>query len=237
MSNFSHHEACPSCGSKDNLGVWEDGHKWCFGCKYYEHGHVDIKKIHNKRPQMTTNPRGFPEDAAYYIPKEPMEWLLSCGIDYSMQRQYGIQWSPQQQLVCWKLDDNCWQGRTFNPESKIKYISQGKIHEKTFIVSNNRKDTVVLVEDYLSAIRVSTYLPCMPLFGCTIKLELLQDLLKRFKTVLIWLDADKLDNARKISLNANLIGLQSHVLYTKKDPKNYTNLEIQNYLEVFNDTV
>jgi twinkle protein len=35
-SNFIAHEPCPSCGSKDNLGRFDDGHGFCFGCNYYE---------------------------------------------------------------------------------------------------------------------------------------------------------------------------------------------------------
>ena len=35
-SRFLHHTNCPACGSKDNLGVYDDGHKWCFGCGYSE---------------------------------------------------------------------------------------------------------------------------------------------------------------------------------------------------------
>ena len=31
-------EPCPSCGSRDNLGRFDDGHGYCFGCSYYEHG-------------------------------------------------------------------------------------------------------------------------------------------------------------------------------------------------------
>lgn len=32
------HEPCPECGSEDNLARYSDGHGYCFGCKYYEHG-------------------------------------------------------------------------------------------------------------------------------------------------------------------------------------------------------
>lgn len=32
------HEPCPSCGSSDNLARYDDGHGYCFGCRYYEHG-------------------------------------------------------------------------------------------------------------------------------------------------------------------------------------------------------
>lgn len=30
------HFPCPSCGSRDNLGRYDDGHAYCFGCGYYE---------------------------------------------------------------------------------------------------------------------------------------------------------------------------------------------------------
>ena len=33
-SQFLHHEPCPNCGSKDNLGRYSDGHGYCFGCNY-----------------------------------------------------------------------------------------------------------------------------------------------------------------------------------------------------------
>jgi twinkle protein len=31
------YEPCTDCGSKDNLGRYDDGHGYCFGCGYYEH--------------------------------------------------------------------------------------------------------------------------------------------------------------------------------------------------------
>jgi twinkle protein len=35
-SEFLRHEPCPSCGSKDNLARYTDGHAYCFGCDHYE---------------------------------------------------------------------------------------------------------------------------------------------------------------------------------------------------------
>lgn len=32
------HEPCPSCGSRDNLARYDDGHGYCFGCGHYERG-------------------------------------------------------------------------------------------------------------------------------------------------------------------------------------------------------
>lgn len=36
-SEYLHKEPCPSCGSRDNLARYSDGHGYCFGCGYYEH--------------------------------------------------------------------------------------------------------------------------------------------------------------------------------------------------------
>ena len=35
-SDFVWHEPCPACGSRNNLGRYDDGHGYCFGCHYYE---------------------------------------------------------------------------------------------------------------------------------------------------------------------------------------------------------
>lgn len=40
-SEFLRHEPCPSCGSRDNLARYSDGHGFCFGCEHYEHGTDD----------------------------------------------------------------------------------------------------------------------------------------------------------------------------------------------------
>ncbi len=37
-SNFIQHQSCDSCGSKDNVAVYDDGHTWCFGCNTYGKG-------------------------------------------------------------------------------------------------------------------------------------------------------------------------------------------------------
>ena len=43
-SEFIGHEACPSCGSRDNLARYDDGHAWCFGCNYYENDNQVVDK-------------------------------------------------------------------------------------------------------------------------------------------------------------------------------------------------
>lgn len=238
MSTFSHHEPCPQCGSKDNLAVYSDGHKFCFGCKYYRPGKENIHQVFSQLPSSPPKNKDYPHDVTNNIPTIPLKWLLSCGITFGDTQQFGIEWSPFREMVVWKIYNPegttlGWQGRCFSALAKTKYYISGDIHRDICILGEQKSTTIVLVEDYISAIRVSSHLPCMPLFSCTINLEALQALSKQFSTIIVWLDADKLDNARKIGLNASLLGLQHHILYTPKDPKNYSNSEIKQYLEIF----
>ena len=237
MSKFLYHESCPNCGSKDNLGVWDDGHKYCFGCRYHENGTIDLRKVFHPDLADPKKPHEFPYDAQEGMPPQALKWLLSCGITFQLQRKHGIMWSPSRQMVCWRIKGEktkkqiAWQGRCFVPDAKTKYFIGGDVHDDYTIIPHSYTDeTVVLVEDYLSAIRVSEHYPCMPLFGCVCGLNVLQELLGRFSSIIVWLDSDKLDNARKIALNASMIGLPNQVLYTPKDPKEYTDSEIKDFL-------
>ncbi|PCI28252.1 DNA primase [Candidatus Wolfebacteria bacterium] len=40
-SDILHHTSCPDCGSRDNLGVYSDGHSYCFGCKSHKNAKAD----------------------------------------------------------------------------------------------------------------------------------------------------------------------------------------------------
>ena len=42
-ATFVRHAPCPSCGSRDNLGRYDDGHGWCFGCGYFEKGERNVR--------------------------------------------------------------------------------------------------------------------------------------------------------------------------------------------------
>jgi hypothetical protein len=244
MSKFLYHEPCPYCGSKDNLAVYDDGHKFCFGCKYQEQGTISIRKVFEPLTSMPKN-KDFPWDAqkdSFRI--DAFKWLLSCQINSAQRTEHNIQWSTSRQMLCWKIKsiqgkELGWQGRCFASDAKTKYFISGEIHADICLLnpfnfnSSLSTKTVVLVEDYISAIRVSSHYPCMPLFGCTCTLNTLTELLKHFNKLIVWLDSDKLDNARKIAQNASMMGFDSRVCYTSLDPKAYSNEEIKNYLEVF----
>lgn len=49
------HESCPSCGSRDNLARYSDGHGFCFtaGCGRYEHGNGEAPYTPQNRSRMS----------------------------------------------------------------------------------------------------------------------------------------------------------------------------------------
>lgn len=48
-STLVRHEPCPSCGSRDNLGRYSDGHGYCFGCGHYEPGDGEVSETRETR--------------------------------------------------------------------------------------------------------------------------------------------------------------------------------------------
>lgn len=54
------HEPCPSCGSRDNLARYSDGHGFCFGCQHYE-----------KAEGASTQPTKTKKASIMLIPGEP----------------------------------------------------------------------------------------------------------------------------------------------------------------------
>jgi hypothetical protein len=94
-------------------------------------------------------------------------------------------------------------------------------------VRSNRN--VVIVEDPISAIRVADagYF-CIGLLTTYFPDTLLPKL--KGWTVHMWLDEDALDKATKYIVKLGSHGIKSHLIHTSKDPKEYTQEEINDYI-------
>lgn len=82
MSKFLHHEACPECGSEDNLAVYDD-HEHCMGfdCDYdrqYSTG-KESKTITKETQKLT-----------YTLPEKTMPALSERGIDSTAVNKYRV---------------------------------------------------------------------------------------------------------------------------------------------------
>lgn len=228
MSAFLGHLPCPNCGSRDNLGEYDD-HFFCFGCKY----HKKKNDIHSIRKRLNNSNSPIKElemlENFSEIPRKAMKWLLSYGISQEEIDKYGIKWNPRNQLLILIDTAKYWQGRSFD-KSKPKYMSSG---EKPLTIYGTG-DTIVLVEDILSAIKIARLRDefcSTPLLGSTLSYQAEQQLSSQFKKIFIWLDRDKTLNALRIKRKFIQKGIDSRVIVTDNDPKEYSKGEIKEWLK------
>lgn len=232
--SFLHHEPCPSCNSRDNLGRYADGSAYCFGCHYYEppNGRTDPRDRGTSKSKDFANPPG---DCGYEFSSECLNWLEKYGITVQELYERQVCWSPQRQQLVFLFDNDIWQARNFSPASKTKYFTQGNINEHLPVYSCASGDcrdssTVVLVEDCISAIKIARQCDSMPLLGSNINHSKLYRLRHFYDTAVFWLDSDKYAEAQKLAQRGKLVGLSTRVIYTELDPKEYDDETISQLL-------
>jgi hypothetical protein len=227
VSKFLGHIPCPKCGSKDNLGEYDD-HFYCFGCSYSKKKQ-DIASIRARIANKDIISDNFTEmQVTYDIPQEPLRWLLGYGLCVADITDAKIAWNAEKQLLVLVNMPDYWQGRSFDPNSRQKYLSSGKKP----IIYYGIDETCVLVEDIVSAIRVSKAGVCgIPLLGSSIPQEWVRELSGRFKKLIVWLDRDKATNSVKIAREFRQRGIESWSVITEDDPKDYSKQEILEWLK------
>lgn len=153
-SVFVRHEPCPSCRSRDNLARYSDGHGYCFGCGYYEHGDDNdmegesyvqtvIKPISKRRlTQSTTEHFGY-----------------GIGSDGDQKVQVANYYDDQKNLIAQKIrtpdKDFRWKGRSkdvglygqwlWRDGGKMITITEGELDCLSVSQAQNNKWPVVSV--------------------------------------------------------------------------------------------
>jgi Zn ribbon nucleic-acid-binding protein len=245
---FLHHEPCPQCGSRDNLGVWSDGHKWCFGCNYYVSG--SIKNVFNSvviRPTGSAIGAGvsLPSDYTTSIPKQGRDWLKKYYLTDKEIYDNRIGWSQtgwfltkkEQQiaplLILPVFADSqlvMWQGRNFGSVGP-KYLTMGNKGVYDVIHgSRGMCDSVCITEDKVSAIKVGRYVDAMPAYGSSLNMEQMLHLSKGYDNLLIWLDHDKLRESHRLAKRAGFMFKDVRVIDSHYDPKDYMDDEIKEFI-------
>ena len=229
MSAFIQHLPCPNCGSKDNLGEYED-HFYCFGCKFHKHKSdtISLRKRLERKHETVYTPV---EDMVLTeeLPSIAKQWLLKYGITMEDAKEYNLQWNPNMNMLMLMKTKYYWQARLFD-KARPKYLSKGR---KPIQIYGHGKNRVVLCEDILSAIklaRVSREICASPLLGSTISFEALRYYKKRYDRVTIWLDRDKAKESVKISKLFQQYGTKCDVIITPLDPKEYNRKELRDWL-------
>jgi Zn ribbon nucleic-acid-binding protein len=257
MGRFQKHEPCPSCGSRDNLGVWDDG-KWCFGCGYRERAETTVAAVERLRERKTPVDNvgiSLPPDAINTLPTVVKMWLSKFDITWAVQLQHDMMWSEERKLLIFPLWDApvssrrliqqvgevkedgliAWQGRYFGPDTKHpKYTSEGKLVDVIDLIGDIDSDSVFVVEDKVSAMKLGMLECAMPLWGTHVGDKRANYLSHRFHNLYIWLDPDKKKEALKQAIKYSPMFNHVGVVYSSKDPKEHTYKEIR---EIINDQV
>lgn len=246
------HEQCPQCAERgqdnacDNLGIHEDGHKYCFSCGFYQPKQgvslADLaREFHTVESQQKekNDSNSLPFDTHPFIPQKALTWLKKYGITNEEIEENQISFSPSRELLVFPIGSKgqhmeAWQGRYFgsNPEHP-KYLTKGYKSNIMHVVNAGETSTVILVEDLISAIKVGRQYAAMPLFGSDITKTQLFRLSRYYENIAIWLDPDKYQHAIKLGQRAELFFKEVHVVFSEKDPKDFSDEEIKGFISGF----
>lgn len=223
---------CPACAERgadksgDNLGVYDDGHSYCYSCGYTTGSNLTAKL--GERPRRVLNIPELPDDLNTII-KDPGKSWLAKYLDFPVK----VLWSDSKQSLYFPLTDTSYARRYCGPDKNVpKWINHG-ITKDTFIIMGDPSSSLVLVEDPISAYKVghtNTY-PVMPIFGSHIDLQRLARIKQLgYTKIIIWLDWDKREYVLKPSQLAQAIGINVRVIMTHQDPKELSYKEIRELL-------
>lgn len=237
-------EQCPRCASigkdtrKNNLAVYEDQHEYCFGCGFYKRAPDSVANMQAKldkrggKAQTRTSFSFDKEDFSYSIPANALAWLRKYGITDAEVHKHNICWHEEKQSLIFPVFEDerlvSYTGRYFGPDKDHpKYMAGGdkKGHYKLF--PQEESHVYVLVEDYVSAIKVGRHFNCIPLLGAHVPLALILSLSRHEPILRIWLDRDKAESAMKFSARARQYIKDCATIVTDLDPKCYKDSEIK----------
>lgn len=252
-------ERCRSKGRDsrgDNLATYEDGSAHCFACGYHRH-----PRLYRPRSTVLKEQHGaesksaLPADFTREIPAAGWKWLLQYGLSYSYWRPYcGYSPSTNRLVITHGSPVEVSVGRLLPPakdEAGVVRLSGdnvGKVpvrverkwrmwgdrlRHASFLEHTDTRatETVALVEDIVSAHKVSQVATTFPVFGVEIYPKLLMALRALKRPVALWLDEDQYALLPP-KLNRMLTFLDVPVTFIRKrkDPKQYTVDEIKEIL-------
>lgn len=233
---YTHHEPCPACGSRDNLARYASGSAYCFGCGYSERSSVSPYVVGDKKP--VEGRLVLPDDCCTQYSEEVVKWCAKYGITVPEMLKNNIFYSPgwNQLIFTFYAEEGLvlWQARNFDEhlKKKRKYYTQGDV-QKTYPIyhSASTARTLVLVEDCISAIKISRKYDAMPCLSSDLSRDKLSNLRHFYDNIVVWLDGNMFDKAQKLSRAAQLLGFSSSAIWTPLDPKEYGDEDIQETIE------
>lgn len=222
MSHVIGNERCPACAKLgkdrhgDNLAIYDDGGAYCFSCGYY---HPGARKTGSEGPRSAPETVSYlPHDVTVELPPKALLWLRDYCITQRDVVEHRILWSPSWERLIFPVG-NCWQGRYFGNDQKAKWFTRGDIHNVMHVLGGDHGTSLVLVEDIVSAIRVSRSHTVAPLFGSDLPHSWYSRLRLISPRITLWLDFDKRVHSVALAMRLRNLGFDTQVVVTQEDPK------------------
>lgn len=181
----------------------------------------------------------LPQDFTPNIPDAGLTWLFNAGITEETIRRYRFGYSHKSDSVVLPIYEGekliFIQQRYLGADKarpKYKNEFQRGRKETFFSVTAHGYDSVVIVEDILSCIRVGEVCDCYAVLSAHVPERLIQRLDQTYHQIVLWLDPDKWSKMGKWVMEYRDRGVDIRANLTDRDPKCYTKQEIMDYLMI-----
>ena len=244
-SRFVRHGPCEACGSRDNVAWYANGSGFCFGCGKFYRGSMGSVSGSAENAATASTPsvqlRPLPHDIGTEYSSRVVEWIKKYDLSVVDLIRNNVRWSPSREQLIYIFygedEDSVilWQARNFR---------DGTTHQHRFFTGGTPEDVIavyppsqtegtigVIVEDCISALKVGkSGFVGVPCFSSAVSHRKLSRLAKRFDKLIFWLDGDKYKEAQKQVNRAKLLGVDTGLIYTELDPKEYSIEQIRRYV-------
>ncbi len=247
-----------TCGGGKTLVVSCDSHGWsgyCFRC--HDKGFVpfgirplgDLSVI-RKKEILYENKTAceLPKDFTQEVPVEYAVWFARNGITEKTWKRYGCGYSDELKRIILPVYDTngrliFTQARAVESWRKPKYLNQGEVRKSSVLFRSSGLvlqphgddvQCVCITEDIASSIRVGHFIPSISTLGTSLSTEQAAQI-AMVKAAFIWYDADAAGRAGDVQAQRvlRMLGMNCYSICTPKDPKLYSNREIQAILEPY----
>jgi hypothetical protein len=252
MTSVVSRSRCPRCAkegkdnSENNLVTYDDGHVHCYSCSYHRGGDVlySIKyklKATDHANQLVDNLPHYSDsdsNATFDIPERPLQWLHGYGITDDEIHSNQIWYDLRKDLLVFPIYNGsrlmATSARYFGSLPKHpKYLTSGLKNNHFKLFARRESDVYVLVEDFVSAIKVGRHFNCIPLLGCVAPVRLVLSLVPSRPILRLWLDSDKnISSIDQVQRMRQYIPDCASIL-TEKDPKCYDDSTIKKIVNAY----
>ena len=247
-------DVCPKCGSRSGYAQYSNG-LYCHKCHSGNSTSYSGIYIKNLIP-----PSLIIEDRILFsieeFPVTALQWLYKYYVFDSTIKKYRIGYIPEQNRLYipqYSTDGRIvyYSNRSMDVNTKCKYKTPKGIRQPLNILKGGDSNTLVIVEDMVSAMRIAeTGYDVLSLQGTNLPRDYIEILHKHYYNYVLWLDGDEPGRRAELTIKKNLIITQDnnirrnkwlvHIdipeiiimsICTEGDPKSYTNGEIKKRIE------